>query len=108
MGQTQKERSMKAKDYIKQLEAANYCHGAISNVVLSLMDEACALIKSRNCQSNSAIISVLKEQDSKWQAMCRLTPRLKPEGFAIVFKAAMPELYAKARDEVFGSRYQNA
>jgi hypothetical protein len=101
---------MKAKDYYKVYgDALIEEHSHISGYAVlpqdspahrlmkSFYDEASALVKLRHCQSNEAGISIIKELNQKWNALCDLFEKdgtrcpLKRDGFLNHFRAVMAE-----------------
>lgn len=101
---------MKAKDYYKKYgDALIEEHGHISGdgelpqdspaylLIKSFYDEAAALVTLRHCQSNEAGISVIKELNQKWNALCGLFEKdgtrspLKRDGFLNHFRAVVTE-----------------
>jgi hypothetical protein len=51
-------------------------------IMLEMSAEGQAIVESRKCYENSAVIAVLQEQDQKWKAVCRRMPGiLSPDGF---------------------------
>ena len=76
---------MKVKDYVEMYQKEEDKDKVIIQISLSFMKELKQIIEERNCQRNSACISVFKEQEQKWKALSKKIP-LNPEGFKIICK----------------------
>lgn len=85
---------MKAKEYAARLEAEGITNASVGKMAIAMMAEVHTIGKQRDVRHNSALFSILDEQDLKWQAVRRLVPSLKAEGFQISVKTAMPIIYA--------------
>ena len=66
-----------------------------------LIDEVDAIIALRHAETDGAIISILKEQNDKWNAICRISEKkyggslLLTNGFAHLWEKRIPELKGK-------------
>jgi len=74
---------MKAIEYAKRFKDAEIPYDELDIIVMDFIRESKILIKARNCQSDSGLISIIKELDDKYRTFVRLTgdKRLKPNGF---------------------------
>lgn len=77
---------MKAKEYLEMFEKDFQEVGdrqATTNLVNMLIGEIAGMIKIRNANSEGAIVSILRELNQKWNALCRLDKkeRFKKDGF---------------------------
>jgi len=90
---------MKAKDYAAQFEA-NSTLETLTNIGNSFLAECKYISIARKCRSNDAVIAVFNEQDRKWKAFARLIDGIRPDGFQMLVKKTMPEIYSvwKAND----------
>jgi hypothetical protein len=87
---------MKAKDYAKLYEKVNAEKGeeeAIYQISNAFLNEIEFLIKSRNCQSDMAVMSVFKELDKKWKVLSIMVS-INPEGFQLLVEGMLPKLFA--------------
>lgn len=82
---------MKAKEYAAKFEQGEDV-GAIGYAFLTEVTE---IAKSRNARTDAALFSIFDEQDRKWRAFARLVEGVKSEGFEIVLRRMMPEIYEK-------------
>ena len=84
----------KAKEYAKYLKEMNYDIIAVKDVLFKLVkDEVEELKKKRHITTDSGMMSVLKEQNDKWNAICRLSDgNLNPDGLKKWLKRKMPFL----------------
>jgi hypothetical protein len=90
----------KAKDYAEQLKKCGNdtetIRKEINSIVLEMIQEIGELSKSRNIKTNSALKSIILEQDQKWKSLCNKvnTPdsliELKRDGFINGLKKAVP------------------
>jgi len=92
---------MKAKDMAKILSEAgddpDKRKEAIKTVFFQHNKDLHELVKVRNPQSIEAMVSIVKEIDNKWQAMCRMAPGFcNPMGYREVLKADHNLLYEVA------------
>jgi len=85
---------MKAKElyalYLIDLEKSDA--RATYNLLVTLSAEARTLKETRGVQTDLGFISILKEQNNKWNAICKLDPTFKRDGYLRYWKARMPEL----------------
>ena len=97
---------MKAKDYAakyKVLIALDcYTEHPASTIVKQMVQEVAALQKIRRAQTNAAMVSILQEQERKWQAFCRIVGEdsgIKSDGFRAVIKDFFPRYVIEAWEE---------
>jgi len=86
---------MKAKEYAAQYEALLVTGSPVHPaglIVKQMVSEVGTLQATRQAQTNSAMIAILREQERKWQAFCRIVgdTNLKPEGFREVIRRSFP------------------
>lgn len=81
---------MKAKEYAAMLTPMS--DKAIKQVADLFLREINELSELRHAKSNAAMISILDEQDQKWQALARIVP-VAPNGFDIIIESAFPDVY---------------
>jgi hypothetical protein len=66
---------------------------AIKNLVFDLLREGQDIIKQRHAKKDSAIMSILREQNLKWKACCNIINRkqnfLKLDGYEQILKHEM-------------------
>lgn len=77
---------MKAKEYAQQYNAAKTEEEkkeAIRKIIVGFVAEVKSLAQARKAVSNSALASIVKEQDDKWRAFARLVEdkTVDPDGF---------------------------
>ena len=86
---------MKAKElyaqYLIDLEKSDN-EIAVCNLFKCMSEEVYSLVKTRNVSSDLGFISILKEQNKKWNAICKLKPSFKRNAFLTLWKLKMPEL----------------
>ena len=81
---------MRAKEYAEQYHA----NTIISyDLAMAFYEETLELIKCRHAYCDAAFNAIFDEMDRKWKAFCRLVPDFKPEGYQIMLKQVMPEVY---------------
>ena len=71
---------MKAKEYAAKYQADPSIEN-LRALTLEFIREGDALVKARNIKSDSQLLSILKEQNLKWQAFARLCPEISPTGY---------------------------
>ena len=66
---------------------------AVINVIIDLIFECEAMIYLRTAHKNSAVISIIKEQNFKWKDICKIinkeVPILNINGFELFIKERM-------------------
>lgn len=77
---------MKAKEYLEKFDKDSAELGdreATLNLMNSFLKEIATLTEVRRVQSNSGMLSILRELNQKWNALCRLDKhtRFKKGGF---------------------------
>jgi len=77
---------MKAKEYLEMFEKDFQEVGdrqATTNLVNIMIGEIKDLIDVRRATTEGAVVSILRELNQKWNALCRLDKkrRFKPDGF---------------------------
>lgn len=60
---------MKAKEYIEKYFDESDEKESLFKIVHALFVEVEVIAKKRNAQLNSALVSIFKEQDKKWEAV---------------------------------------
>lgn len=88
---------MKAKDYLEKFYKDTKAGGddrATFLLIVGFMDEAIELYKQRKCTGGDGLVSILREQNQKWTALCKLNPTFRKDGFIEFIKIKMPELNA--------------
>jgi len=87
---------MKAKEYLAKFEAD--ClevkeKQAILNLIGKYLEEVYELAKIRRVQKENAVVSIFRELNQKWNAMCRLDTkkRFKRNGFIKLVRARIVE-----------------
>ena len=86
---------MKAKEYYEkflELEKTLGEKRAFVKTVIAFASEITDMAKTRNAHSNQALISIIKEQNQKWNALRKLDPRFKQHGLIEFLKYKMPFL----------------
>ena len=90
---------MKAKEYIEKYKACleSGDHEAIrkagADMMFEFSQEAENIMKSRGIKRDSAALAVLKEQNTKWNAVVKAFPIiLKHDGFKVFWMDRMPEI----------------
>lgn len=81
---------MKAKEYAQQILDSKFSEQAACDMVRDLMGEIQTLIKTRGCQTDSSINSVLREVDQKYKAICRIVN--KTEGSFLLKEDGMKQM----------------
>jgi hypothetical protein len=80
---------MKAADM-----AARYKAEPTTQTLGTLAEEAVMATKTmaeqRKISTDSALASILREQDEKWRAFARRCPDVNPEGFKIILHKLIP------------------
>lgn len=77
---------MKAKEYLEKFDKDYKEVGdrqATTNLVNTMIGEIKDLIGVRRATTEGAVVSILRELNQKWNALCRLDKkrRFKPDGF---------------------------
>lgn len=91
---------MKAKDYLEKIKASDDKQAEFARCVTEIIFEARDIAKTRHTENDAALISIFKEQELKFHALCRLIDKQDfdfkaiPEGFRNTIKELTPELYA--------------
>ena len=95
---------MKAKEYFEKYdqliitELKNETSKSAISLLLELSDEVPQLAKQRNVVGGKAVISIIKEINTKWNSICSMFEKkygvspLKWNGFKEFWKHRMPEL----------------
>jgi len=82
---------------------------AVKKVFLQCNSDMIALTEMRKPQTNEAHVSIIKEIDNKWQAMCRHAPGIcNPMGFREVLKANHPLVYEIAFNNLIERQKEQA
>lgn len=88
---------MKAKELASRL--GNWIDdGSLEDVMFELMKETRNLFENRKCKVDSAFIAVIREQNNKWQAVCRLVPTLPKDMFEKAFEVYFDKLYIAVKN----------
>jgi len=92
---------MKAKEYLEEFERIVQSLGdrdATSWLIQEFTNEVFTLAEVRRAHSNEAILSVLRELNQKWNAICRLDKqkRFKPNGFIKFFRERARKIMPEA------------
>ena len=77
---------MKAKEYLEKFDKEIQELGdrqATTNLVNMLISEIADMMKTRHVESEGAMVSILRELNQKWNALCRMDEkkRFRPDGF---------------------------
>ena len=86
---------MKAIEYAEQFKKTFESdeNKAVSDLMIGLLKEGQEIIKQRHAKKNSAIISILREQNLKWKACCNIINKdidmLNLDGYEMVLKAEL-------------------
>ena len=90
---------MKAKDYAEQFFKDEQTMSDIdctSKVFVGFVTEIETISKTRNVSTTDGMLSIIKEQDRKWKAFCRIVnkdqPCFKEDGFLALLVKEMPWL----------------
>ena len=86
---------MKAKEYAAQyreLVSEGSDKYPANTIVKRMIREVGVLQGVRSAQSNSSMLSILQEQERKWQSFCRIVGEesLRLDGFREVIKGCFP------------------
>lgn len=88
---------MKAKEYAaeikRRLQEGEPVETVLAWLGAEFLRETGGLAKARNCQTGAAVLGVLETQHQKWQALSRLIPGLKEDGYLIILESEAPLLY---------------
>lgn len=89
---------MKAKEYLERFEKVSKEFGdreATLDLMNGFLREIATLTEVRKVQSNSAMLSILRELNQKWNALCRLDEhkRFKSGGFIKLVKYRVTQDY---------------
>lgn len=82
----------KAKEYAAEFEA-DPTRETLRGIAHAFMVEVKEIIATRNARSNSALLSILDEQDRKWRAFARRIEGVRPDGFERLVKEVFPEVH---------------
>ncbi len=91
---------MRARQYYEEFLINEKKHGeteAFRKLIIDYFDEVMEIAKIRNAKRDSAMISILKEQNDKWNAMRKFDGRFKLNGFIDFAKHRMPMLSEKIK-----------
>ena len=98
---------MKAKDYAEQFFKDEQTMSDIdctSKVFAGFVTEIETISKTRNVSTTDGMLSIIKEQDQKWKAFCRIInkdqPRFKEDGFLALLVKEMPWLGTMLEERV--------
>lgn len=86
---------MKAIEYAEQFKKTfeDDENKAVSDLILGLFKEGQEIIKQRHAKKDSAIMSILREQNLKWKACCNIINKeqdiLKLDGYEQILKHEM-------------------
>lgn len=86
---------MKAIEYAEQFKKTFETDEfkAVSDLILGLFKEGQDIIKQRHAKKNSAVMSILREQNLKWKSCCNIInkdePILNLNGYEIWIKKQM-------------------
>lgn len=90
---------MKAKEYIAKYRAdfesedEAVVDKAIFNFLMEISEEGTEIAKARGAKRDSAVIAILKEQNTKWNAVANAFPNLLiRNGFREYWRHEMPEI----------------
>ena len=86
---------MKAVEYYKIFKDNEDKLGldeAIKLLAYDMFLEVGDIAASRKARYDNAMISVFKEQESKWYAICKLDERFRRDGFREYIKLRMPDV----------------
>ena len=86
---------MKAKEYAaryRELVSEGSDEYPASTIVKQMIREVGLLQEVRSSQSNSAMLTILQEQERKWQSLCRIVGEesLRSDGFREVIRTCFP------------------
>ena len=82
----------RAKEYAAEFEADPTME-TMRGIAHAFMVEGKEIIAMRNAESNSAVLSILDEQDRKWQAFARRVEGVRPDGFERLVKKVFPAVH---------------
>lgn len=86
---------MKAKEYhadfLKNVEKEGEKEAMIT-LITDFFNEVHTIADIRHVKSDAGMISIVKELNTKWNALCRLDQRLKRNGFIEFVKYRIPEI----------------
>lgn len=95
---------MKAKEYFEKYEQAiiDDCKGGgtkgLTSLVVAMSKEVNDICKQRHSNSNRTVVGAIKEQNTKWNAICSMLEKkygaspLKWDGFLAYWKREMPHI----------------
>jgi len=93
---------MKAKEYADLLLKSEDKKTEIQKIMFSFLKEVVDIANMRKAKSDSALFSILREQEQKFLAFARIINSqekceigINPEGFTNLLKIHMPDIYAK-------------
>ena len=101
---------MKAKEYyalfIEKKQANEELAEIITDILVKFDEEMLAVMKQRNCQTDSAKIAVIKEFHQKWITFVNLCRQKEIDkgGFILSVKTMIPELWVEL-EERFRAEY---
>jgi len=84
---------MKAKEYYEEFLGYEKEFGekqAFYKIAISFATEVTDIAKKRNAKSDQALISIIEELNQRWNAMAKMDPRFKQDGFIEFIKFKMP------------------
>jgi len=86
---------MKAIEYAEQFKKTFEIdeNKAVTDLIFGLFKEGQDIIKQRHAKKDSAIMSILREQNLKWKACCNIINKeqdiLNLNGYEMILKAEM-------------------
>jgi len=82
---------MKAKELAARYKE-NPTQETVAHMAYDMVMEIKALHDARHSRSDASMMAVLREQNDKWKAVCRLCPGISVDAFRIVFHSMIPGL----------------
>jgi len=80
---------MKAKDYAQRYKT-NPTDETLIDIVQEMIMETKTLAEQRKITTESAMIAIIRQQDEKWKAFCRLCSGVNPKFFKLALHHLIP------------------
>ena len=89
---------MRAKEYAAFFHRNEEAMGrdqALKEMFFLMNDELQQILKARKCRRDAAAYSAMLEMNDRWNAMCKIIPGFKRDGFKRFWDSKISEMGAK-------------
>lgn len=92
----------KVAEFVETYRKASDKGKALTSICLELLSDVLELVRVRRAQSNSAMIGILEEVNTRWERFTADFPELRKDGFIEINRSRLPEVHSiwmRAREE---------